>query len=122
MELPQQCSKSKVHLTLHPSSVLPFPEGLQDFRSSFGVSYLAYPPTLTYQSTDVEGPPRVGPALGETHPPPLTSSPLQGQDSVLVTSAWTEQGPVQESKKQRSTVICYPKSFVIKRKNATNHL
>lgn len=59
-----------------------FPAGLQDFRSSFGVSYLAYPPTLTHQSTDVEGPPRVGPALGEPHPPPLTSSPRQGQDSV----------------------------------------
>lgn len=69
------------------------------------MSYLAYPPALTYQSTDVEGPPRVGPALGETHPLPLTSSPLQGQDSVLVTSAWTEQGPVQESKNKEALLF-----------------
>lgn len=99
MELPQQCSKSKVHLTLHSSSASSLPRRTIGFQKLLW-SVLPGLPALTYQSTDIEGPPRVGPALGETHPPPLTSSPLQGQDNVLVTSAWTEPGPMQERNKE----------------------
>lgn len=110
MELPQQCSKSKVHLTLHPLSASSLPRRAIGFQKlPCGVSYLAYPPQ-SHQSTDVEDPPRVGPALGETiHRPSLLSSAGPGQclsDFSLATGI----SPMQERNTKKH---CYLLSKVI---------
>lgn len=122
VEFPQQCSKRKVHLTLHPSSASSLPRRTTGFQKLLwsvlpGLPTHPNPPEYRCWGSSQSGPsPRRAPSTTPHF------FPSAGPGQCLMTSAWTEQGPMHERKKQRNTVICYPKSFVIDRKNATNHL